>query len=282
MIFENKSNHRKGFMLFSRGSKKRGQLTMFVVLAVIFTVSIVGFFFLKDSFAPSKYDDGVSAMNDNILDCFEGTYKGLLEVNGLQGGYWQRPDDEYLEAGIVFVPYHYYEGDGRLPTIKMIEKELGEGAKDMIAGCIDIYLERDSSYDLSYDDYEVFVKVYDNEVIFVSDMKLSVGYDNKTVIIDYEDFEISVDSKLSDMYDLSSIIVRQGEDDPEEWIDLTEIHEFADERDLNVTILELEEDSYSYLFVISNNYPEYYPATFQFFNKYNLIDLGFPTGLSVE
>jgi len=261
---------------------RKGQLTLFIILAVVLAVSIAGFFLVKDSFGFSKYDDKVSALNDDLLDCFELAYERLLEINGLQGGLIQRPDDEYLDAGVVFVPYHYYEGEGRLPMVKMIEKELGLGAKGMVSGCVDIYLERSSSYDLSYNDFEVLVKIYDNEVIFVSDMKLNVDYDNKSVIVDYEDFEISIDSKLNDMYAMSDIIVSQAEKNEEEWIDLTEIYNFANERDLNVTISELEEDPKSYLFVISSNRPRYFPSNFQFFNKYNLIDLGFPTGLESE
>lgn len=254
---------------------------MFIILAVVLTIFIGGFFLVKDTIFSPKYDDKVSALNDNLLDCFENSYEGLLEVDGLQGGYMQRPDAEFLDAGIAFVPFHYYEGEGRMPTLREIEDQLGEGAKGVISACIDIYLESSSAYDLSYNDFNVLVKVYDNEVIFVSKMKLRVGYDNKTVVVDYGDFEVGVDSKLKDMYDLSVIIVNQATSDPEEWIDLTEIYEFADENDLNVTILELEEDPHSYLFEITNNKFEYYPSTFQFFEKFNLIDLGFPTGLEV-
>ena len=257
---------------------KKGQLTLFIIAGIILVVGISGYLFFQQSFAQNKYDPKVSTLKDNLLDCFKNNYETALEISAYQGGYIEKPNKEILEIETVFVPYYYYEGKDIMPPKNIIEAEIGKISQNLISNCIEFYQE-DQSFDLSYKDFEVFSKIEEEKVTFKTNMELTVKYDNKTAIIEFTDFEISIDSKLYDMYEVARIIVNQANNDPQEWIDLTEIYEEVDSRDLNASIFALEEDTSTHLFIIETNKPYIYPSKLQFLNKYNLEDIGFPISL---
>ena len=85
-------------------------------------------------------------------------------------------------------------------------------------------------------------------------------------------------SNLKSIYELNTLIIGKIKDDSEEWIELTEINEFARENNLDVDIIGVEDDQVSYLFVIKTKEEKVYPSTFQFLNKYKLEKVYFPTG----
>ncbi len=256
---------------------KKGQLTLFVIASVVILLLIGGYLIFQDSFTTKKYDPKVSILKDNLLDCFKGNYEDALEISAYQGGYIEKPDSEILEAQTIFIPYYYYEGKDLFPTKEKMEKEIGKASQNLIDTCITYY--PDSSYDLSYKDFEVFAEIKEKEVLFITNMELIVKYDNRTVILEFKDFDVYVDSKLYDMYEVAKVIANQANTDPEEWIDLTEIYEEVEKRDLNATILGLEEEISTHLFIIETESPYVYPSKLQFLNKYSLKGIGFPENL---
>ena len=73
-------------------SKKRAQLTLIIIIGVIIVIAIIGIVFLGDYFNKPKYDTRVSALQENLLDCFEGSYRLSLESNALKGGFFNTPE----------------------------------------------------------------------------------------------------------------------------------------------------------------------------------------------
>lgn len=254
---------------------KRAQLTLFVIVGVVIVLGVAAtYFFTSDSFFPITYDEEVVVLKNNILDCFEESYSYAIEVNAHQGGYNAKPRNEYYDLGVYFIPYYYYEGENNFPSLEEVTDQLHSQAKGYFTYCIDS--AANDTFEFSYDDFTIDSEFYEDKVSFTAKLKLTTSYNDKTVIVDFKDDEIIIDTKLLAIHNLAQVIVDQALNDPEEWIDLTEIYAVANAADLNVTILDIDEDDASYLFIIKPKQAGFVPTSFQFLNKYNLIDIPFP------
>lgn len=128
----------------SRNSmKKRGQITIFIVIAVIIIAAIV----LLTIFRPAVFRPRVSAeeaqkivsaqvlpVSDFVADCLEGPYKESLVKIGYQGGYCSPVPVSYNQLGNYSVPYLVKESKNNLLLLE------GEGAtiSKEIERCVDM------------------------------------------------------------------------------------------------------------------------------------------------
>jgi len=75
--------------------EKRGQLTIFVILGIVIVVSIIGYYVYQNGasdryFSEAAVGEGVSEIEDYMVDCL--TYvaeSSLLDIM-IQGGYYER------------------------------------------------------------------------------------------------------------------------------------------------------------------------------------------------
>ena len=103
---------------------KKGQVTIFIIIAIVLIGVIAGGTFLVSQnkkaasleyFASSSIKPTLNSINSRIIDCSEETSKQALDRIGLQGGYYNKPQvSEDLDSS--FIPYYYYEGQYLIPT----------------------------------------------------------------------------------------------------------------------------------------------------------------------
>jgi len=260
--------------------KKRGQLTMFIIIGIVIVAVIGGFFALRAAIGEPKYEPQVNALKDNLLECFKTNYEYSIEKSAFQGGYYFEPNEDlpvYSLEDDFFIPYYYYKGKDLLPRLNYMEAQIADGARTSIDDCIEYYRKENPSFDLSYDSYSVDVVSYENEVKFVANVDLTVKSENQTAVIDFSRYDVFIDSDLQKMYEVAEIVVQQALATPEEWIGLSELLAAVQERDLEIEIIDIDEENDSYLFTIKSRKGDRYPSRLVFLAKYNLIDVGFPS-----
>jgi len=255
--------------------RKGGQLTLFVLVAIVIVVAILIYFYLQGSFlGGERYDPKVEVLRQTVLDCFEYSYGTSLALIGTQGGYLEVPEPREVIPVYYFsisVPYYYYEGDLNVPTIETLENQLKLSVDSSLFTCFE-ELNNGSYESVEFGEFVTDVEIKENEVLFTTDVEMTVGYDEKVAVVDFKKSQQSVDSDIFAMHDISSFIVDELRAD-NEWLPYSDIVEKANEYDLYVSVIDSEDGSGSSVEILSAK-PEHYPSLYQFKNKYGAADYG--------
>lgn len=127
---------------------KKGQLTLFIIIAiVIVALVILSFFFLRSrTVLPSK----LMPVENYFRECIDLKVKEATKIAGLQGGYLELPDFEAGSSYMPFsnqlnflgisIPYWFYISSNNLvkeqkPGLEIIEKQFSNYLKEKIKEC---------------------------------------------------------------------------------------------------------------------------------------------------
>ncbi len=198
-----------------RGSLKRGQVTLFIILAIIIVGGFSVFLIFKENIFPTNIPTNFQAPYASYLSCLESiTREGILLI-GDNGGYIEKPD---FVAGSVYTPFSsqldffgngipywlYLSNNGsfieQVPEKNKMEIQLEKYIKDRMEYCsFDSFKE--GGYDIFVENGEVFVKI-DKENVFVEvQNNLNMYYDEKFYSVNKHIFEVN--SKLGKFYDIA-------------------------------------------------------------------------------
>ncbi len=205
---------------------KRGQVTIFVIVAILVVAAVVLYLVFRDKGGSPQTDlpADLEAPYVTFLSCLEndvGVGVSLLES---QGGYIYLPEYEQGSAHMPFssqlnfmgtnVPYWYYVSGNNLqreqvPTKSEMEEQLSRFVEAKIVNCnLDSYSE--GSYDISLGKPEVSVEILENKILVNMDMNVAIFRAGDKAEI--KNHEIEYDSSLGELYN-SAIVVYTKEQD---------------------------------------------------------------------
>ncbi len=195
---------------------KKGQVTIFIIIAILVVGGIVAYFSLSEGFGtsiPVEFEE----VYDYYLSCLEETSLEGVGLLGEQGGYINTPTFEPGSSYMPFssqldffgsgIPYWMYVSGNNLlkeqvPTKNGMEEELEKYVEDRSTDCdftdfelagFNIYLESEGGkVDADIDTYEVSLEV---------DSKITLYKGDSSVVINSH--SISLDSKLGRFFDLA-------------------------------------------------------------------------------
>jgi hypothetical protein len=259
--------------IYSMLKRKEGQLTLFVIVAIVIVAAIILYFLFRGGvFGEERYDSEVKVLRDNLQDCFTESYSSGLNFVGYQGGYINVPEPKETSFAGYFstdTPYYYYEGELHIPTIEKIESEIESFVVYDVNYCLEEY--KNNVSDLAYSDFSVDVVINEEDVVFTNNLILTVYYNEKSVNLDFSKIPIMVPSDLNGMYEMSYFIASSLKED-NEWMPFSDIVEKSQEYNLYVN-LDNSDDGYQTSVVISSPNQGYYPSQYIFNNKYSFEDL---------
>lgn len=250
---------------------KKGQLTLFIIVAVVIVIVIIGWFvFLGDLGGGEKKLSALDVLKENVLDCFTGVYENSLGLVGARGGYYDLPTSEYVEYDFGFFAYHYYLGNISLPTKEIVQLELSKAADERIVSCLksDEY----NGFDFTFDDVKTSSVIGDEEVRFETDVSLSVVEGDGIRIIELGESSVFIESSLNDMLDIAVFMADYAKDN-NEGICVSCINEMAIRSNLFVEVLDLLTDENDFMVIIYTEEPNKFPKMFEFMNKYKFEEL---------
>ncbi|MFH1237927.1 MAG: hypothetical protein ABIH79_02200 [archaeon] len=197
-----------------RNIDKRGQVTIFIIVAIIVVVAIVGYFALRSSFVESIPED-LRPVYDYYVSCLEATTKQGVSLLGEQGGYIEVPDFEPGSAYMPFssqldflgqpVPYWMYVSGNNLlreqvPTRSGMERELEKYVSERVGDCDFSDFEK-MGYDVYVGEGSVEAKI--------NQLNIDLNVNNQLIILKGEQsavvssHKISTNSKLGKFYDMA-------------------------------------------------------------------------------
>jgi len=198
-------------MVLKRGNKS-GQLTIFIIIAILVVAIVLWLFLFRGNFQnkiPREFD----AIYNNFMNCMEEDLQMGVYALETQGGYINLP--EYSAGTLAYpfssrldfvgteIPYWYYISGGgiqktQVPHAEGMQLELENFVLSRIKAC-----EFDSYYDEGYilflgegSDSKVIIK--DHEVTLELDMDFVSHYGEDSITV--ENHEVTIDSDLGSLY----------------------------------------------------------------------------------
>lgn len=102
---------------------KKGQVTIFVILAILIVAGILLYFVLrKDVPEKIKYSPGTEQIYNFVQECLEDTAEEVIYNVGQGGGYYFPPEFS-SDSGIV---YYLVNGRNNMPSKEEIENEISK------------------------------------------------------------------------------------------------------------------------------------------------------------
>jgi hypothetical protein len=195
--------------------RKRGQLTLFVVLAILVVVAIVLYFFLRGNISAPELDAQLKPAYDAYLECLTETTRQGVNLLGEQGGYIETPD---FVPGSLYMPsssqldffgqpvqyWLYVSGNNILkesvPTLSSMRGELEDYVEARLDFCnFDEY--EAAGYGVYIGDGTVSVDIRDNEVIASVRNQVNIYYADKSASV--VEHEVRLNIPLGKYYTLA-------------------------------------------------------------------------------
>ena len=193
---------------------KKGQVTIFIIVAIIVVAAIIGYFTLRQSFVESISED-MRPVYDYYVSCLEATAKQGVSLLGEQGGYIEVPDFEPGSAYMPFssqldflgqpVPYWMYVSGNNLlreqvPTKNGMERELEKYVSERVGDC-DFSDFEIMGYDIYVGEGGVEAKINKLDVDLEVNNKLTIFKGEQSAVVNSH--KVSLNSKLGKFYDLA-------------------------------------------------------------------------------
>lgn len=193
-------------MLQNRG--KRGQVTIFVIIAVLLVVGVGVIVILSTKGADIGVDKNIQPVVDYATNCISESVKTGAEILGEQGGYIELPDFNRGSAqfptgsqlnflGTPVAHWHYISGNGisneQIPTKQEMQKQLGSFVAERISAC-DFSEFRKKGYGIDINPNKFSASISDSDISFNADVNMKISFGDKTASVNT--LKGSVKSKL--------------------------------------------------------------------------------------
>jgi len=179
---------------------RKGQIAIFVIIALILVVSILGIFAFLNS--PLNKTGAIANPTGFISECVEEAGEEALEIIGIHGGYIEAPELSmfYDDGDIAYLCY--VEGERKLCVNKepmlatKIEQEINDYITPRIENCFESLENSLSRYNPELGEMNLKVEVIPNNVLIKIDRRLSFVRNEQPQ--NFEVFDVSIPSPMFD------------------------------------------------------------------------------------
>ncbi|MBR9691621.1 hypothetical protein GOV06_02445 [Candidatus Woesearchaeota archaeon] len=232
-------------------SKKRGQITIFIILGIIILLSIFLFIYFREAvtvFTPERVIPPELEPLDNFVGgCVNRIARDGLNILGANGGFIRFPDDIELDPGAslrtnplfpsIKVPLWHFRGTTRVPSEDYMKEDLAYYIDQNLDECLDNLEAFQEQFEIiELEPRKVFVELTDRSVDVILDYRLEIRSlaENQTTRIN--EFRTSVPVRLKTVYELARKIL--DEEILEKFIEVRTIDLLALDDDIPYTGME--------------------------------------------
>jgi len=195
---------------------KKSQITIFVIVAVIIIVGIIGVVLFRNVLFPSAIPSDLVPVYDYYLSCVSNIADDGITIMGSHAGYIEpptfEPGSQYAPFSSMLgfmgtgIPYWYYvSGNGikkeQIPTKNEMQNQLANYVLDEIGKC-DLTNFRNQGYVIGVEDPT-------SSKVLISDNKISLSLKQKIIITKGEStytissHSVNLNSKFGSLYNLA-------------------------------------------------------------------------------
>ena len=188
---------------------KKGQVTIFIIIAIVIVASIALYFSLNGKFIEKEMSKELTPAYNYFLSCIEDETQRAALLIGSQGGYIEVPEfspgSEYMpfSSQLDFlgtpIPYWYYvSGNGivkqQVPSKIEMESQLEDYLKARVLECNFASFEQ-QGFEIEMDEEaNADVKIQDNKIDISVDVPLTISFGEISAL--KENHKVSINSRL--------------------------------------------------------------------------------------
>lgn len=190
-------------------TKKRGQITVFIVIGIILLIAVglfITFRFLLMPEPTITVPEEVAPVKEFIDICLEQTLTDAVVLAGIQGGYTTLPDDlrqspygHLPVAGEFKTPMWYYSGSTRIPEIFEIEDSLNSYIEQNLDLCLQNFTGIEAYNVESTIEAQVLTTINKEDVRANMFMPITIVKGEER--FEWEEYSVKVDAKLLKAYE---------------------------------------------------------------------------------
>ncbi len=252
--------------------KQKAQTTTFIIITIAIIAAITIFLYFKSSsaeteltkdyFIQHRIEPSTNNIQDFVINCLEITSKEALEVIGVRGGYYNKPQ-YYYNLDWTFIPYYYYQGQFLMPSKQTIENELSSYINDNLEYCIkDIKFK---NLEITFNKPQAKTSINPSQVEFTTTFPLTIKHQDQTTTFQLSQHPVTINSSLYEIIEVADYITESHRENPD-LMCINCITEIAKQRKLYVDFIAFEDDST--LVMLLENSTSSEPYLFEFLNKY--------------
>lgn len=189
---------------------KRGQVTIFIIIAIVLVAIVAGFFLVRNLLS-NQVPSSLNPPYEYMISCVENKILQSVKIMQSQGGYLQLPELEQGSYNIPFssqldfmgkIPYWYYiSGSGlekqQVPTKDLMENQLEQVVEESLNECdFQNFFSQGFEIELGEPSSTVSIKEKSIDVALKLDFSISKG-EEKVLI---KTHKISVSSDFGGLY----------------------------------------------------------------------------------
>tara|TARA_Y100000034_G_scaffold28265_1_gene33982 strand:- start:770 stop:1495 length:726 start_codon:yes stop_codon:yes gene_type:complete len=218
--------------------KKRAQVTVFIIVAIVIIAGIGLFFILKDKIS---FGGGISpevmSIYSYVESCIKDELVESIELVGLQGGYINVPQQHLQAENLTPIAYGYNRGNNVLPTKNKIEAEISNYIKLHLSICLDS--GSFSGFEIKKGEINVDTKIKENRVLVLVNYPLGISKGDSSYLL--KEYSVESLSKLWEAHNIADEMVNQLVADPSN-IDMT----YLTNLDYDVIIVPYDDKTFIY------------------------------------
>ena len=241
------------------GERKKGQVTVFIIIAIVIIALIVLFFIFRGSIGLGGGDSvDEKDMHNLIEECVSTGLISGARLIGLQGGYLELPE-KVVELNLSKIAYGYYLGSKTLNSKSRIENEISNYIDLILPYCFDETQFID--YSITKGDSNSDVSINKDSISTSTKFSISATKGDFSFTIN-KNFDVKVPINLDSIYDIAEEIINKEIENPNS----IELSYLAD-LDYSVSIIPYTNDIIIYSIMDENEKdPDYY-YVFMFANR---------------
>ena len=245
---------------------KKGQLTIFVMMAIVIVIVIVGYFVMNRGFNfENSVPQEVSPLYNAVMDCVSDiTEDSIYEIGGA-GGYFDLPE----KVNTFSIPYYFYDNEDLSPSLKVVEGEIAKYVEQMLFFCVEeVYFDL-PEYEVEGGEINVGVDIRkDDKVYFSIDYPFNVVKGDTSYFFK-ESIKRVYDVRLHSLHGFIVDIMNWQEEEPRA-ICINCIYNRADELGMVVDMWDFSSNDVTFVIYDNQSVVKGTEYIFFFVNKYEV------------
>ncbi|MFH0798304.1 MAG: hypothetical protein V1906_02735 [Candidatus Woesearchaeota archaeon] len=250
---------------------KKGQVTLFVILGIV-VLAVVGLgIYFRESLIQQTTEaqqaekalvqPEVQQIYDHVFYCMDKTAKESMTLIGLQGGYYQPPENSIpIEGEGISIAIGYDRGDSKLPSLEGIRAEMETYVNAMLPECVD--LSQFEGFTFTQSRPIAKIEILDYSVKFEVSYPITAKKAETTYSLD-KPSKISYLVRLKRIHEVSQKIINKEINDPST-IDVNYMLDLG----IDIDVLPVEEGQVVYLLTDDESKLDDMPYVFMFGNRF--------------
>lgn len=216
--------------------KKRGQISIFVILAIVIVVILLIYFVVKGNLInKNEINPEIQPIYNYVDNCLEKISEDAIYIIGQNGGYFIYAN----RSNEVGIPYYFDRGENLIPSKEKLEEELSLYVNEMMFFCTKNFAEF-PDYNIKSKEIKTKVEINNEYVTFDLNYPLSINKGENNFVL--ENFNKKISSRLDTIYKTAFEIIKEQMLDKEN-ICINCIGDIAYDNNLVVSINDYDENT---------------------------------------